>query len=186
MSFLSGSNGGWTRRLLLTTVIILLSSVSGLWISCTQGPSLSQPVFWQLRHGAGDPPAARRFMRPSACDVDWLSSSVWPGWAAIPRPAVLGPIGHCAFQECDFPGINILNPIIRLRSDINKLQLHNQRWSTMGAPLWLLCCPLVMIVLMTTHQLTKLKPGLQFWKANPLYGNILKSLMYVCISLFQA
>jgi len=59
-------------------------------------PSRSQPAFRHVRHSTGDPATARHFTRPSTRDIDRLSSSIQRGCAAIPRPAVWGPIGHCA------------------------------------------------------------------------------------------
>jgi len=55
-------------------------------------PALSQQVFQHVYHGAGDPAAARRFTRPSARDVDQLSSGVRQGEAEIHGPS---SGGHC-------------------------------------------------------------------------------------------
>jgi len=53
-------------------------------------PSRSQPVFRHVRHSTGNPATAHHFTRPSARDVDRLSSSIQRGRVAIPRPAVWG------------------------------------------------------------------------------------------------
>ena len=53
-------------------------------------PSRSQPVFRHVRHSTGNPATARHFTRPSARDIDRLSSSIQRGRAAIPRPTVWG------------------------------------------------------------------------------------------------
>jgi len=74
-------------------------------------PLHSQPVFRHVHHDAGDPAIARRFTRPSARDVDRLSSGVRWGGPVIPRPIVQGPISHCTslvalpWPFCDILGV---------------------------------------------------------------------------------
>jgi len=76
------------ERSLRCRPIIRPCPTAGLCISCTRHPvgdcvlpSRSQPEFQQVPYNAGDPATARRFTRPSARDVDQLSSSIrrFPG-----------------------------------------------------------------------------------------------------------
>ena len=74
------------------------SPIPGIWgLVSDRTPPLRAPCLRFDRYAmAPDPSTARRFLRPSSCDIDRLYSSVQRGGKAIPRHIVRGPIGHCA------------------------------------------------------------------------------------------